>query len=76
MSEDDTRDVYVDVPTDLQVALAANPSAMSAWGGLSPHQRKAHIADLESAPEPMARARCLSTLISDLGVRVPGASRR
>ena len=75
MSEsDDGR--YVDVPTDLQVALAEHASAMSAWRGMTPGERAAHVTGLGSASDPEARARCLSDLIQNLEIRVPGASTR
>lgn len=76
MSESDSSGGYVDVPTDLQVALAEHESAMSAWQRLTPRQRQAHVADLESASSDEARVRCLGTLIHDLAVLVPRESRR
>jgi uncharacterized protein YdeI (YjbR/CyaY-like superfamily) len=76
MSKGETGRVSAEVPTDLQVALSADPSAMEAWNRLTSQDREAHIADLESAPEPLARTRCLENLVHDLSVETPGHGRR
>ena len=77
MSEGDTSGpTYVDVPTDLQVALAEHASAMDTWRALTPEERRAHVAGLESAANPTARARCVSGLVHDLELHFPRQSRR
>lgn len=76
MSDGGTGNSYVDVPTDLQVALAEHASAMAAWRALTRQQRQAHVADLGSAADTAARERCLRVLIHDLEIRVPGGNSR
>ena len=57
-------------------AGAKHASAMSAWRRLTPDQRQAHVADLESAPSRWRAARCLSTLDQRSRRAGPERSRR
>lgn len=76
MVGDVTKKEQVEVPVDLQNALSAEPSALEAWRKLSPQDRQAHVADLDSGSDAVARERCVRQLVSQLSVQVSGQSRR
>jgi uncharacterized protein YdeI (YjbR/CyaY-like superfamily) len=76
MDGDATKKEQVEIPIDLQNALSAEPSALEAWRKLSPQDRQAHVADLESGSEPVARERCVRQLVNQLSVQVSGQRRR
>jgi hypothetical protein len=62
-------------PTDLRLALSSTAGAMDAWTRLSAQDKQAHIASLESAPDPVARERCVEQLVHDLAVQTSPQTR-
>ena len=54
----------VDVPEDLAVALAASPTATTAWAGLSYSQQRQHAEAVLAAKKPETRERRVGTIVA------------
>ena len=63
----DTAPRVVEVPADLEAALAASPQAHAAWAKLSYSQRKAHVTSVTGAKAAETRARRIAAVVSKLG---------
>jgi hypothetical protein len=57
----------VEVPDDLQAALAAVPVAASAWEKLAPSYQKAHVTAVLGAKAAQTRARRVAAVVTKLG---------
>jgi hypothetical protein len=57
----------VDIPDDLQAALAAAPVAASAWEKLAPSHKKAHVTAVLGAKAAETRARRVAAVVTKLG---------
>jgi hypothetical protein len=56
----------VDLPDDLAVALAASPSATSAWAGLSYSRQRQHVEAVLAAKKPETRERRVGAVVAAL----------
>jgi Bacteriocin-protection, YdeI or OmpD-Associated/Domain of unknown function (DUF1905) len=57
----------VDVPDDLQAALAAAPSAATAWEKLAPSYKKEHVTAVLGAKAAETRVRRIAAVVTKLG---------
>ncbi|WP_319455024.1 MULTISPECIES: YdeI/OmpD-associated family protein [unclassified Mycobacterium] len=63
----DTAPRVVEVPDDLEAALAAAPAALAAWAKLSYSHQKAHVTSVTGAKAAETRARRISAVVAKLG---------
>ncbi len=59
-----------EIPVDLSNALSEEPSALEAWEKMSAREQQAHVSDLDAAPDPLARERCVRELVNELAVQI------
>jgi hypothetical protein len=62
----DTAPRVVELPDDLEAALAAAPAARTAWAKLSYSHQKAHVTSVTGAKAAETRARRISAVIAKL----------
>jgi hypothetical protein len=63
----DTAPRVTEGPADLAAALAAAPSAQTAFDALSPSAKKAHVVSVESAKTDATRERRITGIVEKLG---------
>jgi len=62
----DTAPRVVDVPADVQAALAASATALGAWAKLSYSHQKAHVTSVLGAKAAETRARRIAAVVAKL----------
>jgi hypothetical protein len=63
----DTAPRAVELPDDLEAALAGAPAALAAWAKLSYSHQKAHVTSVTGAKAAETRARRINAVVAKLG---------
>ena len=64
--DESSRSAAIDVPPELQAALAADPALRAAWDALAPSHRREHAEHVAEAKQPATRQRRLAATIERL----------
>jgi uncharacterized protein YdeI (YjbR/CyaY-like superfamily) len=62
----DGNNTGIEVPADLQAALAASATALGAWAALSYSHQKAHVTSVLGAKAAETRARRIAAVVAKL----------